>query len=148
MLANLVPAPGARHLCDPRIGMLANLVPAPRCQAPLRSQNRNAGKSSPRTRCQAPLRSRIGMLANLVHSPGASHLCDPRIGMLANLVPAPRCQAPGDALEIFRSFPGPVTRRVTRAEQTSTVADHPKPPGSQPLGLAAACNNLHTHKIE
>ena len=29
MLANLVPAPGARHLCDPRIEMLANPVPAP-----------------------------------------------------------------------------------------------------------------------
>ena len=81
-------APGARHLCDPRIGKLANLAPAPgarhlcdipnrnagksrprvRCQAPV-----DAGKSRPRARCQAPLRSPIGMLANLAPAPGARH---------------------------------------------------------------------------
>ncbi|RLS68851.1 MAG: hypothetical protein DWH99_14155 [Planctomycetota bacterium] len=75
MLANPVPASGARHLCDPRIEMLANLAPRP-VPGTFAIPNRNAGKSRPRVRCQAPLQSPIGMLANLAPAPGARHLCD------------------------------------------------------------------------
>jgi hypothetical protein len=91
------------------------------------------------------------MLANLVHATGANPVPGTNLAPLANLVhatganPVPGTNlAPGNFLDFSRS----VTRRVTRAEQTSTVADHPKPLGSQPMGPATAFNNLHTHKIE
>jgi hypothetical protein len=71
------------------------------------------------------------MLANLVQTSGA------------NPVPGTSL-APGN----FSDFSWSVTRRVTRAEQTSTVAVHPKPLGLQSMGPATACNNFHTHKID